>query len=132
VLPFYAYLAAAGAFLENHCSGFGTSSTPNHLLIVGGQSPTLRNPPRNAPQPVRDMPSLPGHAADHGLTWKACRPGRRHRDRSRAARLPDDDHPADPAAAHTPTAATAPTTGGHLGTGGPGPAPRREHPAPAR
>ena len=69
VLPFYAYLAATGAFLENHCSGFGTNSTPNHLLIVGGQSPTLRNPPRSAPQPEWDMPSLPGHAADHGLTW---------------------------------------------------------------
>jgi hypothetical protein len=71
VLPFYAYLAATGAFLENHCSGFGTNSTPNHLLVVGGQSPTLRNPPRGAPQPVWDMPSLPGHAQDHGLTWKA-------------------------------------------------------------
>ncbi|MCU1607369.1 MAG: hypothetical protein JWP46_3834 [Modestobacter sp.] len=77
VLPFYAYLAATGAFLENHCSGFGTNSTPNHLLILGGQSPTLRNPPRNAPQPVWDMPSLPGHAADHGLTWKAYT-GRSH------------------------------------------------------
>jgi len=41
VLPYYAYLAATGAFLENHCSGFGTNSTPNHLLIVGGQTPTL-------------------------------------------------------------------------------------------
>src|SRR4051794_38518003 len=71
VLPFYAYLAATGAFLENHCSGFGTNSTPNHLLIVGGQSPTLRNPPRDQPDPIWDLPSLPGHAADHGLTWKA-------------------------------------------------------------
>ena len=70
VLPFYAYLAATGAFLENHCSGFGTNSTPNHLLIVGGQSPTLRNPPRNHPPPLWDMPSLPGHAGDHGLSWK--------------------------------------------------------------
>ena len=70
VLPFYAYLATTGAFLENHCSGFGTNSTPNHLLIVGGQTPTLRNPPRNQPTPVWDMPSLPGHAADHGLSWK--------------------------------------------------------------
>ena len=52
VLPYYAYLAATGAFLENHCSGFGTNSTPNHLLIVGGQTPTLRNPPRNQPPPV--------------------------------------------------------------------------------
>jgi len=70
-LPFYAYLAATGAFLENHCSGFGTNSTPNHLLIVGGQTPTLRNPPRTHGDPVWDLPSLPGHAADHGLTWKA-------------------------------------------------------------
>src|SRR6476659_6344857 len=53
VLPYYAYLAATGAFLENHCSGFGTNSTPNHLLLVGGQTPTLRNPPRG--QPVLGM-----------------------------------------------------------------------------
>ncbi len=71
VLPFYAYLAATGAFLENHCSGFGTNSTANHLLIVGGQSPTLRNPPSGRPAPVWDMPSILGHAQDNGLTWKA-------------------------------------------------------------
>jgi len=71
VLPYYAYLAATGAFLENHCSGFGTNSTPNHLLLVGGQTPTLRNPPRNQPDPVWDMPSILGHAGDHGLSWKA-------------------------------------------------------------
>ena len=70
-LPFYAYLAATGAFLENHCAGFGTNSTPNHLLLVGGQSPTLRNPPRSAPQPLWDMPSLPGVAQDHSVTWRA-------------------------------------------------------------
>ena len=46
VLPYYLYLAATGAFLENHCSEFGTNSTPNHLAIVGGQSPTLKNPSR--------------------------------------------------------------------------------------
>ncbi|HEX3541083.1 MAG TPA: alkaline phosphatase family protein [Acidimicrobiales bacterium] len=70
VLPFYAYLAlAGGTFFENHCSGFGTNSTGNHLLVVGGQSPTLKNPPRSN-QPVWDMPSLPGVAADNGLAWK--------------------------------------------------------------
>jgi len=58
VLPYYAYLAATGAFMENHCSGFGTNSTPNHLLIVGGQTPTLRNPPRTQTPPVWDLPSL--------------------------------------------------------------------------
>ena len=71
VLPYYAYLAATGAFLDMHCSAFGTNSTPNHLLLVGGQTPTLRNPPRTQPEPVWDMPSILGHAADHGLSWKA-------------------------------------------------------------
>jgi len=68
-LPYYLYLALSGAFLENHCSGFGTNSTANHLLIIGGQSPTLKNPSRLGPQPVWDLPSLPGHAEDHGVTW---------------------------------------------------------------
>lgn len=71
VLPFYSWLAKTGAFLENHCSGFGTNSTPNHLLIVGGQTPTLRNPPRTSPEPLWDMPSLPAHAAAGSLSWKA-------------------------------------------------------------
>jgi hypothetical protein len=69
VLPYYMYLALTGALLENHCSGYGTNSTPNHLLIIGGQSPTLKNPSRRGPQPVWDLPSLPGHAEDHGISW---------------------------------------------------------------
>lgn len=73
-LPFYAYLATTGAFLENHCSGFGTNSTPNHLLLVGGQSPTLRNPSRTQPPPLWDMPSVPGLADDAGIGW-ACYTG---------------------------------------------------------
>jgi hypothetical protein len=74
VIPFYAYLALTGAFLENHCSGFGTNSTPNHLLILGGQSPTLRNPSRTQPPPLWDMPSVPGLADDAGIGW-ACYTG---------------------------------------------------------
>jgi phospholipase C len=70
VLPYYLYLAITGAFLENHCSGFGTNSTPNHLFILGGQSPTLRNPTRRQPPPLWDMPSLPGLADDNGITWR--------------------------------------------------------------
>jgi hypothetical protein len=69
-LPYYLYLALTGAFLENHCSGFGTNSTGNHLLIVGGQSPTLKNPSRSKPPPLWDMPSLPGLADEHGVDWK--------------------------------------------------------------
>jgi Phosphoesterase family len=69
VLPYYLYLAVTGAFLENHCAGFGTNSTPNHLLVLGGQSPTLRNPSRREVPPVWDMPSVPGLAGDNGLSW---------------------------------------------------------------
>lgn len=68
-LPYYLYLAVTGAFLENHCAGFGTNSTPNHLLLVGGQTPTLGNPSRRS-QPVWDMPSLPGLAGDNGVSWR--------------------------------------------------------------
>jgi hypothetical protein len=53
-LPYYVYLALTGAFLENHCAGFGANSTPNHLLLVGGQSPTLGNPPRRS-KPVWEL-----------------------------------------------------------------------------
>jgi Phosphoesterase family len=71
VLPYYLHLALTGAFLENHCAGYGTNSTPNHLLIVGGQSPTLKNPSSRQPEPVWDMPSLPGLAETHGVSWRA-------------------------------------------------------------
>ena len=76
-LPFYLYMAIAGAFLENHCAGFGTNSTPNHLLLVGGQSPTLGNPPRRS-QPTWDMPSVPGLAGDNGLGWRCYGPSDRY------------------------------------------------------
>jgi hypothetical protein len=73
-LPYYLYLAITGAFLENHCAGFGTNSTPNHLLLVGGQSPTLTNPPRRS-QPVWDMPSVPGLAQSKRLSWRCYTDG---------------------------------------------------------
>ncbi len=70
VLPYYLYLAITGAFLENHCAGFGTNSTANHLILVGGQSPTLKNP-SSGQSPVWDMPSLPGLAGANGVSWRA-------------------------------------------------------------
>jgi phospholipase C len=71
VLPYYMHLALTGAFFENHCAGFGTNSTPNHLLIVGGQSPTLKNPSARQTPPLWDMPSLPGLAEADGIAWRA-------------------------------------------------------------
>src|SRR5690242_4432956 len=38
VRPYYACLAAAGAFLEHHCPGFGTIAAPTRLLLAGGQT----------------------------------------------------------------------------------------------
>jgi hypothetical protein len=73
-IPYYLYLAVAGAFLENHCAGFGTNSTPNHLLLVGGQSPTLTNPPLRS-QPVWDMPSVPGLAQSKRVSWRCYADG---------------------------------------------------------
>jgi hypothetical protein len=70
VLPYYLYLAVTGAFFENHCSQFGTNSTPNHLALVGGQTPTLRNPPSGT-TPQWDMPSVFGLAQDNGVAWRA-------------------------------------------------------------
>jgi Phosphoesterase family len=70
LLPYYLYLATTGAFFENHCAQFGTNSTPNHLVLVGGQSPTLRNPPRGK-TPAWDMPSLFGLAEANGVPWRA-------------------------------------------------------------
>jgi hypothetical protein len=71
VLPYYLHLALTGAFLENHCAGFGTNSTANHLLIVGGQSPTLKNPSARQAPPVWDMPSVAGLAEANGVSWRA-------------------------------------------------------------
>jgi phospholipase C len=71
VLPYYLHLAVTGAFLENHCSGFGTNSTANHMILVGGQSPTLKNPPFTASAPHWDLPSVFGVAQQAGIAWRA-------------------------------------------------------------
>src|SRR3954452_539169 len=68
VLPYYLYLATTGAFFENHCAQFGGPSTPNHLVLVGGQSPTLRNP---AHSKHWDMPSIFGLAEEPDVAWRA-------------------------------------------------------------
>jgi hypothetical protein len=68
-LPFYNYLALNGAFFENHYTAFGTDSTPNHMVILGGQAPIMTNP-AGPPTPSWDMPSLPQLAQSHGVSWK--------------------------------------------------------------
>jgi Phosphoesterase family len=70
VIPYYSWLAKQFTFCDHHFS-MGTNSTPGHLLAVGGQTPTLKNPPFGGTGPQWDMPSIFLHAQRAGLTWAA-------------------------------------------------------------
>ena len=65
VIPYYAYLAVTGAFLENHCSGFGTNSTPNHLLPWADKALPCAIPhqTRTSNGTCRPFPGLPTRRA---------------------------------------------------------------------
>jgi hypothetical protein len=70
VIPFYSWLAKQFTFSDHHF-GPGSNSTPGHMLAVGGQMPTLKNPPFVGPHPVWDIPSI-FTAADAGhVGWAA-------------------------------------------------------------
>jgi phospholipase C len=70
LLPFHSWLAKRFTFCDHHF-GFGSNSTSGHLLAVGGQSPTLKNPPFGPGGPTWDMPSIFVHAERAGLSWAA-------------------------------------------------------------
>jgi phospholipase C len=69
LLPFYSWLAKQFTYCDYHF-GLGTNSTPGHMLAVGGQTPTLRNPP-SATSPVWDLPTIFKHVQAGGHTWGA-------------------------------------------------------------
>ena len=69
VLPFYSWLAKQHTYCDYHF-GLGTNSTPGHMLAVGGQTPTLRNPPSGT-APVWDLPTVFKHVEAAGRTWGA-------------------------------------------------------------
>jgi hypothetical protein len=56
ILPYYSWLAKQFTYCDYHF-GLGTNSTPGHMLAVGGQTPTLRNPPSGT-APVWDLPTI--------------------------------------------------------------------------
>jgi hypothetical protein len=70
VIPFYSWLAKTYTFSDHHF-GPGTGSTPGHMLAVGGQTPTLENPPFGKPAPHWDLPTIFTHAERGGVTWGA-------------------------------------------------------------
>jgi hypothetical protein len=69
VLPFYSWLAKQFTYCDYHF-GLGTNSTPGHMLAVGGQTPTLRNPPSGT-SPVWNLPTIFKHVEAAGKTWGA-------------------------------------------------------------
>jgi len=70
VIPFYSYLAKTFVFADHHF-GAGSNSTSGHMLAVGGQMPTLRNPPFTGAHPVWDIPSVFTAAVAGGISWGA-------------------------------------------------------------
>jgi hypothetical protein len=69
VIPYYSWLAKQFSFSDHHF-GLGTNSTPGHMLAVGGQTPTLRNPPQHT-SPVWDLPTIFKHVERARITWGA-------------------------------------------------------------
>jgi len=69
VIPYYSWLAKEFTFSDHHF-GLGTNSTPGHMLAIGGQAPTLRNPPSRT-SPVWDLPTIFKHVERGGITWAA-------------------------------------------------------------
>jgi hypothetical protein len=70
VIPFYSWLAKQFVFSDHHF-GSGSNSTPGHMLAIGGQMPTMRNPPFVGPHPVWDIPSIFSVAEAAGVSWAA-------------------------------------------------------------
>jgi hypothetical protein len=69
VIPFYSWLAKQFTFCDHHF-GVGANSTPGHMLAIGGQTPTLRNPPQGT-HPVWNLPTIFKHVERGGHTWAA-------------------------------------------------------------
>jgi phospholipase C len=67
IIPYYSWLAKTFTFCDHHV-GLGTNSTPGHMMVIGGQTPTLKNPPFGADGPQWELPSIFMHAQRAGLT----------------------------------------------------------------
>ncbi|MCU1655632.1 MAG: hypothetical protein JWO57_288, partial [Pseudonocardiales bacterium] len=70
VIPFYSYLAKQFTFCDHHF-GLGSNSTPGHMLAIGGQTPTLKNPPFVGVHPTWNVPSIFSLAQSAGVSWGA-------------------------------------------------------------
>ena len=55
LIPFYSWLAKQFTFCDHHFA-LGSNSTSGHMLAVGGQTPTLKNPPFVGAHPTLEHP----------------------------------------------------------------------------
>jgi hypothetical protein len=70
VIAFYAWLAKQFTFCDHHFA-VGSNSTSGHMLAIGGQTPTLKNPPFTGPAPTWNIPSIFSLADSAGVSWAA-------------------------------------------------------------
>jgi hypothetical protein len=70
LIPLHSWLAKSFTFCDHHF-GYGSNSTSGHMLAIGGQTATLKNPPFGPGGPQWDMPSIFVHAERAGITWAA-------------------------------------------------------------
>ena len=70
VIPFYSWLAKTYTFCDHHFA-VGSNSTSGHLLAVGGQTPTMKNPSFTGNYPTWDLPTIFGVADAAGVGWAA-------------------------------------------------------------
>lgn len=70
VIPFYSWLAKQFVFCDHHFA-VGSNSTSGHMLAVGGQTPTMKNPPFTGTHPVWNLPSIFSLADQAGVSWGA-------------------------------------------------------------
>jgi hypothetical protein len=70
VIPYYSWLAKQFTLCDHHF-GLGSNSTSGHMLAIGGQTPTLKNPPFTGAHPVWNLPSIFSVADRAGIEWAA-------------------------------------------------------------
>jgi phospholipase C len=75
VIPFYSFLAKRFTFCDHHF-GLGSNSTSGHMLAIGGETPTLKNPPFVGAHPTWNIPSIFSLAQSAGVSWAAFPDGR--------------------------------------------------------
>jgi phospholipase C len=72
-IPGYWAYASQFTLCDRYFTDVAGPSTPNHLMLITGDSPVINNPPggyRTGPaQTQYDLPSLPAQLETAGLTW---------------------------------------------------------------